>query len=442
MRHMLSARQQKMAEEPPPDQSAPPAGGFGKVLSSLQGLQQRLDDFSVEEVSQAHAQALELIQQLGALQARLETLKEFKHALANASTAIVSLPEADFDLIDTASDGLQNHPQLRAIVQAGKLIQMHRSIRAAEDRAGAVVLKPTGQPQHNDGVTATPVMAAGATSVITLPEIQTQTNEPAESIRDAKRAAEEPSNTVGFTLVHRSGGTLQLGSDSDLTNPELDTSPAKEPDTPSAQNQPTIESKNSIDNAVFDERLLKDLIDAYGEFAVTDTNTATRAAPMEKAPAPENLRQFIDKREIAPAPELVTSHAVFAVEPARNTPAVPEPAFLQQIAADQRALPAPDEFTAMAFDQPAPNAKTRGEIDRQLKSIIKDYGEVDLYSQRNAVNTKTKAIAAAAILALLLGGVYFFQAPSSTRPAPREAAAIAEPSQSAVGAAKNSPQQK
>jgi hypothetical protein len=59
--------------------------------------------------------------------------------------------------------------------------------------------------------------------------------------------------------------------------------------------------------------------------------------------------------------------------------------------------------------------KKQGEIDQQLKNIIKDYGEYDLYSPQKSLNLKMAALAALALLALVLGGLYFF---TGSPPAP------------------------
>ena len=74
----------EMAAADPPT----PAVGFGKVLTSIQGLQRRLDDFSIEDVSEAEANARTLIQKISLLQGKLIGLTEMKQfvSAANRST--------------------------------------------------------------------------------------------------------------------------------------------------------------------------------------------------------------------------------------------------------------------------------------------------------------------------------------------------------------------
>jgi hypothetical protein len=81
------------------------------------------------------------------------------------------------------------------------------------------------------------------------------------------------------------------------------------------------------------------------------------------------------------------------------------------------ALPSPAKKSAKpTFHEALTSAKSRGEIDRQLKNIIKDYGEYDLYSHRKSPSIRTVTIAAAAALALLLGAFYLFKSPSTPAP--------------------------
>ena len=131
---MLSAQKQQMPSDTPPESSgAPTATGFGKVLNSIQGLQQRLDDFSIEEVTRAHAKTHTLIRELDYLQAQLNTLARLKDAAFSVNAQIAAIPEDKFDLV--GPDSLENHPQLRAILQADKLIRMHRALKVAETSA-------------------------------------------------------------------------------------------------------------------------------------------------------------------------------------------------------------------------------------------------------------------------------------------------------------------
>src|SRR5439155_8301528 len=79
-----------------------------------------------------------------------------------------------------------------------------------------------------------------------------------------------------------------------------------------------------------------------------------------------------------------------------------------------------------------PAVNKEGELDRQLKKLIKDYGEYDLYPQQSPVNLKNGVIAAVLLLALVFSGFYFFSAPKAP---PRNAAANQSTSDSSNGTA-------
>ena len=417
-----------MPDDAAPENSPSPATGFGKVLGSIQGLQQRLDDFSVEEVSRAHAKAADLIRGLGELQGRLNALAKLKHALADASAAIGSQPEVDLDVIDP--DNLERHPQLRAIVQTGKLIRMHRLLKAAQASAESVSFEfpNTGTKQIN---------MPDAPSIIALPHVF-RSEEPLP-IPSENDASNKPA-PVEVTIIAKESANV--------ANPRLERAQKKDryefadlkleeasaigqrghqaPQQADSSGAAKKKGKEPAENTHFDQRLLSDLIDSYGEFVLSTAPAADTAAPQTN-PTQDAFRESTVTPEIDAIPDRASSLNLVPAVVARReaapvgiTPA--EPAFVEPIADSLLALPAPEEETpAPVFEQSLPNVRARGEIDRQLKSIIKDYGAVDLYSHRQSLNTKTSAIAAAAALGLLLGGIYFFKASSSNPPAPVKA---------------------
>jgi hypothetical protein len=66
-----------------------------------------------------------------------------------------------------------------------------------------------------------------------------------------------------------------------------------------------------------------------------------------------------------------------------------------------------------AINRSVPASQTHGDFDRKLKKLIKDYGQVDLYSQHSSGKTKLRALAAFAVLGAVLSGIYYFSAPKS-----------------------------
>src|SRR5678816_325511 len=109
------------------------AGGFGKMLNSLQGLQQRLEYFSIADIANAEANAQTLILRLKQVQDNVAALAKVKTAAVTISQYLTETPEFDTDVV--AFDSLENHPQLHAIIKASKLIKLHRLLTAL--KAGA-----------------------------------------------------------------------------------------------------------------------------------------------------------------------------------------------------------------------------------------------------------------------------------------------------------------
>src|ERR1700752_179665 len=108
---------------------APALSGFGKVLGSIQGLQQRLSEFSYGEVSIAEAKVKMLVKQLTLVRDTLNNLTQLKFAVGEVNRRIDEIPVESFDEVNL--DSLENHPQLHAILQASKLVRSQRLMNGA-----------------------------------------------------------------------------------------------------------------------------------------------------------------------------------------------------------------------------------------------------------------------------------------------------------------------
>lgn len=126
----------------------------------------------------------------------------------------------------------------------------------------------------------------------------------------------------------------------------------------------THETLHAEPRADFDQKLLDDLIKNYGEFV----------ASSPARPLTEEFEGF-ERTETRPEAES------------------PDP-------------PLPVPASAVA------GSSTQHELDRELKKIIKDYGEVDLYSAGNRV-TKRRAIVAFVVLGGVLSSIYMFSGPKA-----------------------------
>ena len=447
---MLPAKKQEARPETPQNSPVSSTMGFGKVLTSIQGLQQRLEDFSVEDVVRTEADAKSLVLKLSQLQVKLETLAALKQFVASANLLISEIPEENFEQI--APDGLENHPQLHAIIQASKLIRLHRLMQAAKAGAESISLDlDTGTlssaispperslPEFDATMTPSSEPAVEKLSVAlfeTLAEpigaAVTSVSEPRESVQSEEWTFSTEDKLDGVQeVVTARLGDFELGG-----SPVGEVLVTQDPsvigasiETGSHQSKEATPSSKSA--GAFDERFLSDLIETYGEFRISSVG----APPVELPSKPEPSLPSVIESETQLAPvdsSNPPSTQIAVINSEQRTPSLPavEPHILPAL------MSTPSREETKAFELPAiatpekhkpraaADAKEKklsalskhGELDRQLKSIIKDYGEYDLYPPQSSINFKMAALGAFAVLALVLGGFYFFRVPAAPTP--------------------------
>ena len=452
----------KKLDTEPDDAKPSTAGGFGKVLGSIQGLQQRLGDFSYGEVSIAEAKVKMLVKQLALLRDSLKKLVQLKLTFSEINRRVSDIPVASYDQVNL--DSLEKHPQLHAILRASKLTRFQSLMKGDHVGADVVLLRTVTADPPDQALAA---KQAGAKSTAQQPH-DVDKKQSREAIGSTRRASDDAwvgdlSPVAGHRIAPRAHDTFttkeqpssftipnetiaasqddQVGGQTkdwsfDLHEPGLTSSepftapinfefpaesvddlepvsknasksklPATEPRptatiTKTSSNDKTnvIEAKASVTaqaipvapapkksapkldeskalvsaNHAFDQRLLEDVIKNYGDFS-----------------SPANL----------PA----TLHTATKLVPVPETPAKPPTAeFDQSSAADRKIL----------------SVQKSGDLDRQLKKIIKDYGEYDIYQRKSLVSFKTGGIIAFAVLGLVLAVLYLFKTPAAV-PAPQ-----------------------
>jgi hypothetical protein len=447
--------------------NANPAGvlSFGKVLGSIQGLQQRLGDFSYADISLAETRVKSLVKQLALVRDNLASIVQLKQAIIEINQQISNIPEENFDLVSL--DSLVKHPQLHAIVQASKLIRIQRQIKAAraiadavsctietpDSDAAALALEPAGAratPETDQaiklttfgnagGLTENTVANPGAEEVASIKSKTAQTapddsfpTDPDKSSSSATSfeippsdAAQGSAKSLDWTFdfnesVAQSSETsaalvgfdfpAETVTDQEITN-DKSSANSMAPPRSLTNLEPTVTSQSSIasDASAFntkhdpgfkpnvgstsdlhqstakvtggfdlDQRLLDDVIKNYGDFAGTSNPTV-----------------ISDAEPVTP----------IVAQPAAETPLEVE--------------------KPVAVERNTPSVQKAGDLDRQLKKIIKDYGEYDLYPKQSGISLKTGGIAAFAVLGLVLAGLYFFKSP--TPPSGSQTRAVARP---------------
>lgn len=396
---MLSAKQDENRAGPTASRvSSPSAGSVGKVVNSIQGLQQRLNDYTLEEVSAAENRSRTLLLGLLNLQSRVGSLVAIKRSMTVVYEAVEKTASEDIKLSVIDTSGKPIH--LRDIIQASNLIKFPGLKRTLPKR-----------PEHTV-TTASPSGETISGAMDTSQSIRDVIRQ--DSVADRREATdspEEPAFVFGTTEIEGASGipsaefswdkdsdSVKTIGDSIRYEHELQTTavrsasekinkPQSDISVPEfAPKLPLPEEPNTpISTALvptggdFDQRLLDDLIKNYGEF-FSSSDSPSKVVP----------RAHIDTVEAGSKPIILEKPAV---ESPKNKTARTSP------------------------------LKKEGDIDRELKKIIKDYGEYDIYSHKNRINLKFAGVGAFLLLVAVLSGFYFLSSSKSQEPSSPPAAA-------------------
>jgi hypothetical protein len=396
---MLSAKQDGNRAEPTaPRISSPSGGAVGKVVNSIQGLQQRLNDYSLEEIAAAENRSRTLLLGLLNLQSRVESLRAIKRSMTVVYETLEKATSEDIKLNAPDTSGKPLH--LHDIIQASNLIKFPGLKRTSHQNAENAVPNAPSAGQIIPGANQTPnttraviEACSGAERceatdapnepafVFEATEIEAAPGIPSADFSWGKDANPEENiiDDVQYEAKIQPTGVRPAAGKINQPHPNI-SAPEFVPETP------LVEDSNApISTALvptggdFDQRLLDDLIRNYGEFfsssdspskIVSQSNTET-AEVGSKTTFPEKA-----------AVERATDNTV-------------------------RTLP----------------LKKEGDIDRELKKIIKDYGEYDIYSRQNRVNLKFAAIGAFLLLIAVSSGFYLLSS-SKSHESPSPPAAI------------------
>jgi hypothetical protein len=386
---MLSAtKEERRLQVVSPVRNIPSLAGFGKVLNSIHGLQQRLDDFSVDDISEATEKARTLAIGLSELQRRLAVLTKINHSIATVQTAVDRASKEASELIKL--EGFDGPLQLQAIVQANKLIRFPRVAKVAKSAAVHPVTKdsPTHFSQTETLITTenpneVPIENSSLqinAAEDTFPSSETTKAGPgvevtaSEAVVAAADVQETRLDERGEVLTEPLSSSDQASEVDPLathdtgSEPMVHSAPATEPAIENLESIVSEEETKALvpANTDFDQRLLDDLIKNYGEFAVSSNVPAT-------------------------------------ITPAKDSAKNKRPE--EPIESKGRAEP--------SANKNVPSVKKRGELDRQLKKIIKDYGEYDIYSHQSSVKLKMGVVGAFLLLGAIFSGFYFFSTPKA-----------------------------
>ena len=411
---MLTAQKENSPLETEPLPQRPQTRrSLDRMVTSIEGLRERVQGFTVEQVSEVDQRLRTMSLQLGELQQRLRALAEMKQQIGGLQKAV---QQAEADSLEQSRMATLVEPiTVQSITQFGTLLKFRRVIKllkegksgsgvsaSADVEARAPVLpKPveiTTEPPKNEQKLATdlpaiqhelPERSTNENSVVVTSVALEQTeevfdpgpmkmdfepnepfsNDPANAIfLDDSTASIQPREMIAEFADTRDEPSLSHEAifeefkgtgdmEVHLAIPETETM------------ETTGQPHTASEEADFDQRLLDDLIKDYGEFTIVPSSTPKREAKKE--------------------PKLEPTTATRVQRPATvNLPTQPN----------------------------LPSQRKDGELDRKLKKLIKDYGEYDLYSRQTPLKLKTGVVAAFLVLTLIFSGFYFFSSSKSAVP--------------------------
>jgi len=415
---MLTAQKENTPLETEPLPQRPPtARSFDRVVNSIEGLRERVQGFTLEQVSEVDQRLQTMSLQLGELQRTFRVLAEMKQQMSPLQKAV---QQAEAESLEQSRLATLVEPiAVQSIAQVATLLKFRRVIKLLKEAKSGSGVSASADAQAKTPVLPKPVEVIPASPKnerelgTDLPAIwhelpersanETTVDVRSEDLEQIEATLHPPPVEIDFEpnepFSHEPGNAIFdesttsiepreiIAEFADTRDEPLPSHAIYEADTEIAAVQTQMAASEEAD---FDQRLLDDLIKDYGEFTILPSST----------PKPEA------KKEPKPEPTPATPRVKAAA------PVVPP---------TQPNLPSP---------------RKDGELDRKLKKLIKDYGEYDLYSRQTPLKLKTGVVAAFLVLTLIFSGFYFF---SSPKPAVPASASSASQSQSSSETAPKEP---
>jgi hypothetical protein len=396
---MLSAQKDTNPASPTTARSTSPGGSaVGTVVNSIQSLRQRVNDYTLEEIADAENRSRTLILGLSNLQRRVRYLAAIKESMTAVCEAIEQARSEDYML---SICELSDKPlRLHDIVQASNLIRFPTLKKLSLQTSRRTVHNDSLMSQISPIATDTPKFvedliearpAAGREATIG------PTEEPSFVFDAEQMGTALPNSAANFSWDEEHASTFRKDIADEISYNEdievnaatstaesinrTDFLTAPEHDQVLRAREPNPSTSTALvpSGGDFDQRLLDDLIKNYGElFSSADSRAKVESQNKIETDDPASAKILLE----APA-----------LEGAKDQTA--------------RALP----------------LKKEGDINRQLKKIIKDYGEYDIYSRQSPINVKFAMIGAFLLVGAVFSGVYFLSSSKSHEPSSPPASA-------------------
>jgi hypothetical protein len=387
----MARKEHNQSKSTPFPERPPTMGSFDKVVNSIDGLRDRVQGFTVEQVYEADQKLRtislglsELQQRLGVLCQMKDRVNRLKETVQRAQAQSLEESRSTIEAEPMPAHAIAQVENLLKLRQVIKLVKMTQNVSVTltprdQDVQSPVIFEPfeilskapntsmtselspmeqplTEAPRHIE--TAVASTAPDKSEEVYDPDQLDKAVEEMQFFSNEAADAPQSDETLGSIPIEN----LHLESINATEYPQLNRSfPMDEVPATIDQARPEVSEE-----ANFDRRLLDDLIKNYGEFSI-----------MPSSPAAAKVQQ----------------------EPKNQNPI---------------STPRTDSSMAVPLATPSfPLQRKDGELDRKLKKLIKDYGEYDLYSRQTPLKLKTGVIAAFLVLSLVFSGFYFFSSPKS-----------------------------
>lgn len=475
---MLTAHKENspLDNEPLP-QRPPNARSLDRMVNSIEGLRERVQGFTLEQVSEVDQRLRTMSLQLAELQRTVKALAEIKQRM-NSLQQAVQKSEAE-SLEQNRLATLVEPITIQSIARIGTLLKFQRVIKLLKEAKSGSGLSASADAQAKTPPLPKPVegMPASKNERELETDLPTIDHELSGRSHPVVALGEAPGESEA--VLHRARGQIDLEP---VLPKAVETVPEPSNGQQPATDLPAIEyelSERSADEILFDVTSEELEPVETSHYAIPEEMDFEPNEPISNEPSDtvffddntvsiqprEIVAEFADTRDEPPSQETIfeefkgtgnmEAHAAIPETETVETTVQTHSSALEDADFDQRLLddlikdygeftilpssipkaetkrgakldptPAAPQINASARPiaptptQPnLPLTRKDGDLDRKLKKLIKDYGEYDLYSRQTPLNLKTGVVAAFLVLTLIFSGFYFLSSRKPTVPA-------------------------
>lgn len=475
---MLTAQKENIPLDTESVTQRPPSPrSFDKVVNSIEGLRERVQGFTLEQVSDMDQQLHTLLMQLEELQQTLKALTEMKQRINQLSTAV---QKAEAESLEQSKLVTLVEPiPVQSITRIGSLLKFHRVIKLLKEANGGSEVLVSAEAQaksssplrpvevtpnskneseletdlstinHELSDSSDPSVSAGEVPDKFEPVLRRQRAQidfrpvpPKPDETDSKNSAngatdlltmghEPPQKSENETPVDVTSEELELTEANLLLAPEMEFEPLSNEPGDSLQDEPTT----SIETQEIAPEFADTRQELLSTRAIEEVNTET--VP-DRAPMEVSADAYFDQRLLE---DLIKDYGEFTILPSSTPTAETK----RERKSETTVAEPPINVSVPPVASTQPNLllpRKDGDLDLKLKKLIKDYGQYDLYSRQTPLKLKTGVVVSFLVLTLIFSGFYFFSSPKptvpakppsasqrqiSSEPAPKETAPNAEP---------------